>query len=285
LPEGEANRLIDDGTLTGLATYPVFLPREKYASQTKPCSPAHPDVPVLADENKHNGFTNFNNECYVPITAEALHNALAAGRARPASAARAVAGSFEIWAESSSQYAFVYDNRTKIDSIDTPYRQVILLDVAWDPPVHTRGGWWIPIGTPGGRWRISLTIILATVIAAVAGIRGGWRVLRRRATPIDTALAVMGFTVVTLTLVGNIFEIGENNRFRFMVEPITLAAGVWFATGLCRLVRRRYRRRQSTGGLPLVAGVAEAEPARLGPHGETVRVDAHGDAGEQPAVD
>ncbi len=264
LPDDVKQRLIADGTLTPLATYPVFLPTDKYAAVVAPCTPAHPDVAVLADPTKpSSGFENWNNECYLPITREALHNALAAARAEPRATGRAVVGSFQIWAESSSQYAFVYDNRLKIDAIDQPYRQLILVDIPWNPPVKTNAGWWIPIGTPGGRWRFSLTIVVLTIASVVAGLAALWHLLRRR-TPsagaaaddrgeqdptgaaavrgTDAAVAVIGFTVLMVTVVGNIFEIGENNRFRFMVEPITLVIGVWLLTRLIRAIATRRSR-------------------------------------------
>jgi hypothetical protein len=284
LPDDVKQRLIADGTLTPLATYPVFLPADKYAAVVAPCTPAHPDVPVLAEPTKpSSGFENWNNECYLPITREALRNALAAARAEPRATGRAVVGSFQIWAESSSQYAFVYDNRVKIDAIDTPYRQIVLLDVPWNPPVKTNAGWWIPIGTPGGRWRFSITIVVLTLASVIAGLGATWHLLRRRqagaldaAGPagtdadadadarsgsvpgsrdalasrgIDTAVAVIGFTVLAVTLVGNVFEIGENNRFRFMVEPITLVVGVWLLTGVARAIARRRRARDEPADL------------------------------------
>jgi len=231
LPTETRQRLVDEGVLTPLATYPVFLPTDTYTDVVAPCEREHPDIPVLADPTKPTtGRENFNDECFLPIYRESLDNALAAGWAEPGSAARAVFGSMQIWSESSSQYAFVYDNRLKIDGADTVYRQIVLLDVPYDPPVRTNAGWWIPIGTPGGRWRFSITVIVATAIAAVAGIRGVVRVARRRATATDAALAVIGITVVSVTVVGNLFEIGENNRFRFMVEPITFVALTWFLT-------------------------------------------------------
>lgn len=245
LPQGDRDQLIADGTLSPMAAYAVFLPIEKYDGVTPPCTPAHPDVPVLADPVKHNGPGNFNNECYVPITNEALRNAVKAARARPGGTARAIVGSFQIWGESASQYAFVYDNRLKIDGYDTAYRQLVLLDLPWDPPVKTNAGWWIPIGTPGGRWRISLTVVLASLAAVVVGVRGGWRVLRRRADPVDVALAAIGFTVLTVTIVGNVFEIGENNRFRFIVEPITFVVAAWLLTRAWQLGRARWAPRST----------------------------------------
>jgi len=153
----------------------------------------------------------------------------------------------QIWSESSSQYAFVYDNRLKIDGADTVYRQVVLLDIPYDPPVRTNAGWWIPIGTPGGRWRFSPTVIIATGIAALAGARALVRVARRRASGTDAALAVIGITVVTVTVVGNLFEIGENNRFRFMVEPITFIAFTWFIARVASRGRRWWQVRRERG--------------------------------------
>jgi hypothetical protein len=267
LPVETRQRLVDQGVLTPLATYPVFLPTETYAEVVAPCVRQHPDVPALAEPRKQTGRENFNDECYLPIYRESLDNAIAAARAEPGATARAVLGSMQIWSESSSQYAFVYDNRLKIDGADTVYRQLVLLDVPYDPPVKTNAGWWIPIGTPGGRWRFSLTVIAATAIAALAGARGVVRVLRRRATGTDAALAVIGVTVVAVTVVGNLFEIGENNRFRFMVEPITFVAFTWFVARLWVRARRWWTSRD---------GGRSAGPTEL---------DATTDVGTGPSTD
>jgi hypothetical protein len=241
LPVETRQQLIDEGVLTPLATYPVFLPTDTYKDVVGPCTRAHPDIPVLAEPTKRTGRENFNDECYLPIYRESLDNAVAAGRAEPVATARAVVGSMQIWSESSSQYAFVYDNRLKIDGADTVYRQVFLLDVPYDPPVKTNAGWWIPLGTPGGRWRFSITIIVATLATFVLGFRGVVRLARRRTgvDPVDVALATIGFTVLTVTVIGNLFEIGENNRFRFMVEPITLVVLAWLIQRAATWVRAR----------------------------------------------
>lgn len=246
LPPDVKQGLIDDGTLSRMANIPVFLPLENYAGEVPPCTPAHPDVPVLADPTKPTtGRENFNAECYLPVLREAQRNALAAARARPGDTVRAVVGSLQIWSESSSQYAFVYDNRQHVNTIDQWYRQLVLLDVPYDPPVKTNAGWWIPIGTPGGRWRFSMTIIVGTLVTIAFGLRGVWRVLRRRTSvePVDAALAVIGTTVAFVTVVGNVFEIGENNRFRFMVEPLTLIVLTWAAVQAARAVQRARQRR------------------------------------------
>jgi hypothetical protein len=238
LPEETRSQLIADGTLTPLAERPVFLPMDTYEDLMPPCTPAHPDVPVLAEEFKRTGRENFNHECYLPVYDEALDNAVAAARAEPRQTLRAVVGSFQIWGESSSQYAFVYPNRLEIDGFDAAYRRVVLLDVPYDAPVRTDAGWWIPLDRPDLRRRLSLTIVAATSVTVAAGVRGGWRALRGRASPVDAGLAVIGFTVLAVTLSGNLFEIGENNRFRFVVEPLTLAVFVWFLTRVAQRLPR-----------------------------------------------
>lgn len=245
LPAGRLDELIADGTVTPMARIPVQLSLESYAAETEPCTPAHPAVPVLAEERKSNGWENFNHECYLPITSEALDNAIAAGLADPENTARVWVASFQIWAEPSSLYAFVYDNRLEVQTADTWYRQVVLLDVPWDPPVTTDAAWYLPLGTPGQRWRISMTIIAGTLLAVGLGGRSGWRIARGRGGPRDAQLAVIGLTVLTVTLTGNLLEIGENNRFRFVVEPVTLVVFFASLTQAGRWGRARYRRAPS----------------------------------------
>jgi hypothetical protein len=240
-------RLIDDGTLTPMANIPVQLRLEAYAAETEPCTSSHPEVEVLTEPTKSNGWENFNAECYLPITREALDNAIAAGLAEPRNTARVWVGSFQIWAEPSSLYAFVHENRQEIEELDRWYRMLVLADVAWNPVVETNAGFYLPLGTPGGRWRISLTIIVGTLAAIALGGRSGWRIARGRGGPRDAQLAMIGFTVLAVTLTGNLLEIGENNRFRFVVEPVTLAVVVAVVTELVRRVRAALHRPDPLG--------------------------------------
>jgi hypothetical protein len=259
LPDDVRQRLIADGTVTPMANIPVQLGLDHYATETEPCTPAHPDIPVLADTHKRpipgspsTGWENFNNECYLPITREALDNAVAAGFAEPRNTARAWVGSFQIWAEPASLYAFVDVNRREIVDLDRWYRQTVLADVPWNPIVNTHAGFYLPLATPGGRWRMSLTVILGTIAAVALGGRSGWRLVRGRGSPRDAELAVIGFTVLAVTLTGNLLEIGENNRFRFVVEPVTLVVAAAVGAEALRRARALVDRRRA-GPSPEIA--------------------------------
>jgi hypothetical protein len=259
LPDDVRQRLITDGTLTPMANIPVQLSLDHYATETDPCTPSHPDVPVLTETHKRpvpgsppSGWENFNNECYLPIYREALDNAVAAGVAEPRNTVRAWVGAFQIWAEPASLYAFVDVNRREVVELDRWYRQVVLADVPWNRIVNTHAGSYLAFASPDLRFRISLTIILGTVAAVALGGRSGWRLVRGRGSPRDAQLAVVGFTILAVTLTGNLLEIGEDNRFRFVVEPITLAVAVAVAAELVRRTRAAVDRRRA-GTSPEIA--------------------------------
>lgn len=259
MPDDVRQGLIDDGTLSEAANFPIFLPYEDYAPIAPPCTPAHPDVPVLAETEKENGHINPNYECYLPLLDLYAKDSINAALHEPRYAVKAIIGSFQIWGESSSQYAFVHDNRQHIDDFDRYYRQFVLVDVPWNPPVKTDSGWWIPLERLPEfnevddldalaaleeqnidlRYRFSLTILFSTIAVGVLGIRSLWRRRNGPLTPIDGTLLMIAYQVVVITLIGNMFEIGENNRFRFMVEPITLVVGAWCLVQIARRLRAR----------------------------------------------
>jgi hypothetical protein len=223
-----------------------------------PCVVAHPDVPVLAEVNKRvapaegsDPIENFNHECLIARYQGLQSDALRITRAHPTWVARNVAGGTEIWASPSTLNPFVFTNRNTISGADEIHRRVVMLDVAWDPPVAIPTAWPVAVSAPDHSFHLSITMVLATLAVSAAAVVALARWRRRDATSL--AMLVGGGTVAFVTVAGNLFEYGENNRIRFVVEPLTLALA---AVVVAQVVRAVQQRRRAT----MDAGVAEGEP-------------------------
>ncbi|MCZ7677579.1 MAG: hypothetical protein M5U28_01895 [Sandaracinaceae bacterium] len=66
---------------------------------------------------------------------------------------------------------------------------------------------------PGWAWAVAMALALA--VAAVVASR------RRRGRATSATLLYCAMTIVWVSLVGNSLEVGENQRFRFLSEPLT----------------------------------------------------------------
>lgn len=60
---------------------------------------------------------------------------------------------------------------------------------------------------------------IVTAIALIAAVAIAWRRRRERVT--SATLLYCALTIVFVAVVGNSLEVGENNRFRFLSEPLT----------------------------------------------------------------
>ncbi|MCX7622004.1 MAG: hypothetical protein N2037_14325 [Acidimicrobiales bacterium] len=212
-----------------------------------PCGLHHPQVPAVARQYKHQGqlfdgapIENFNYECVIEQYAGLADESVRVLRAHPRWYVRNVVGSAELWATPASLTPFVYYNRQEIGSLDEWYRRLVLLDVAWDPPVAIPGAWPVALSAPDRRFHLSFTIVVATMVVSLAGLVG--LVQWRRRNCARLAVVIGGVTVGYVTAASIFLEFGENNRFRFIVEPLTfvLFAGVigWAIRRLLAIRRR-----------------------------------------------
>lgn len=90
---------------------------------------------------------------------------------------------------------------------------------------------------------------VAAFIAAMAGSAVFlWRHQRRLAEPAHLLVLFLAYNVAFVTLAGTLLEFGENNRFRFVVDPLVLLLAVFalrpLIKPLCRLCGVPERRRR-----------------------------------------
>jgi len=217
------------------------------------CTPKHPDVPAVADQYKRfqpnyggDPIANFNNECVIVKFDALQHDAITVAKARPKWVARNVGGSVEIWATPSSLNPFVFQNREKVAVPEEAYRRIVLLDTAWDPKIPIPNAWPVSLSAPDKRFHFSITILLSTTLVSIGALAVllGWR----RRSGARLAVLVGGATVAFATMAGTLFEYSENNRIRFVVEPLTLLLAVAILNFALRRVRQRRAAAPKPGG-------------------------------------
>jgi hypothetical protein len=118
------------------------------------------------------------------------------------------------------------------------------------PGVISTAGWGTPIyGTLEADANFSLTLVALSLVVVFASARAAWRLWRRVARPADLAVAVTGFVVLWTFASGIVFELGEQARFRTMVDPLVIAIGMWLiAPRAVALLRRRLTRTVDVDG-------------------------------------
>jgi hypothetical protein len=233
LPVDVRDRLVADGVIS--------------TDEPPDCDVDRADVAVLSEKFKRGWrgdeaqIRNFNYECLPPYFDDLADDALAAARAEPGWAAKGVLGSFEVWAGPATFYPGIVPNQRQIDRVETVYRRTVLLAVPWEPPVALPAAWGVGASAPDGRFHLSLTIVGATSLVLVGAVVvvAQWR--RRGLGPARAAYLMGAGTVAFVTLAGNVFEHGENNRFRFIVEPLTLVLAVAVVAACVRTWRDRRR--------------------------------------------
>jgi hypothetical protein len=237
LPTRALEALEEEGAVSELADHLPWLPLTSYPSAWRALPPGLPDdVAVLTEPTRTTGYPNFNHGAYIGIARTFREDAEVVLARRP-----------DVWWESTRRawrlyflpihdYTFFHAARQRagprMREIERIYERAYGADAfaewSWDepmPPLRLRPGW---------RWAWLLGVALLVGLGVV--LRDPRR--ERRAT-----VAFLIWTVVVVGLVGNSLELGENNRFRFLAQPLSwalLALALDRAlSGLARLAGRR----------------------------------------------
>jgi hypothetical protein len=198
LPPGQRKRLVQEGLASPLLRIDSFGPLDAYRGLVD--LPAPTGVPLLDRARKSNRRPNFNNLAYVSISRRYLEDVLDLVRKRPRVYWRGLKGAVH-------QYF--------LSVTDDPRLRPLLVPLGAYPRQWDR---WVY-----GRFEDTCLFVVAAIplllLHALAAIRGE---LRRPAP--DHArvalLAYLAFNVAYVTVASNAVELGENNRFRFTLEPL-----------------------------------------------------------------
>jgi hypothetical protein len=196
-----------------LAPYPVteaFRAIEDYDGLL-PIPPKR-GIPVLDENIKSTEAVNFNHRFYIPLSNMMMKDAINFIQAHPALYLDSVKQGLSIYFHSSSDYLLLKDKPTP--ALESWWERIFYgqlnsynenLDNRWkDDPRYV--GW---------------LLVVAYVAATAYGVN---TVLKKeKLDPVlVTVIAFMTFTIIYFTLTANFLDLGENNRFRFTLDPLVL---------------------------------------------------------------
>jgi hypothetical protein len=249
------DRAVDAGKISGLATERPWLSLADYRPWLDGCrsGSSHPAVAEQTKSIDALPVPNFNHECYLGLYRRSQDDALTMIFREPDQYVR---GRMVAVALSHAYLPLGQDDPgTSILGAEFP-------STSWMDRLYSivmvrsrvnvdMSGWNVPLVGERLSFSVVWLLVLGTVLAVVATVIaavGCWRAGRRHAPPAerDVVWLVAGFTILFVVLGGDLVELGENARFRSMLDPLVLALGVSVVADLVGRARR-WRRLAADG--------------------------------------
>ncbi len=215
----ERNSLCRQGVITDVSLQPPFSSLDKYPAIAD--SARRTGIPVLDARAKTSGAANYNNLAYIEVARRAGADAGRVLRARPVSYLRGLAAAWLAFFQPADVYLLLAPNRGHIEALADGVNTV-LGRFARRPDSALRRSDPVRYYARG-----LFSTLLLVLIAYLLVIIGGPAVLlfrRRLGRHFGPGLLLIWATVCYVAVVGNGIEVGENNRFRFTLDPLVLAA-------------------------------------------------------------
>jgi hypothetical protein len=236
-PRGKI-RLFENKAISKISTFSPWSPLEKYKPFIK--NPGKTGIPALDDEYKSKGAPNLNNIAYIDISRQYMKDSISIIANYPKIYLGGLKRSYSLYFFRPSSEYFVFnqkENRKQIRAFEDLYYIILLGKVPESkinklpPNMYVRfifgNGLFLLLWIP--------TIAVYCLYLLYKGL------LRRFSDPaFELTIIFMFTTIFYLTLVGNLFEHGENNRFRFVIEPFMIIITVLLIDDSLRWLRRKY---------------------------------------------
>ena len=212
IPGPERAALVTAGVLTPLARTHPFMPLEDYGVPLPPPT----GIPALdAPTKRGTQLPNFNHLAYVDLSRRYLAESWRAMRARPRAYLGAVKKAFVIFLAAPSERGLIARNRRHIEAYTRRYDRLFYAE---------RGG--IRFAMLGS-FLVSIAFVLTHLSSRAPSPRARAAVF-----------VFMGVTIVYVALTGTLLELGENNRFRFPIDPFLAMLVVLAASAAARKAAR-----------------------------------------------
>lgn len=211
-------RWVEEGILSPAARVRPFSPLSSYPRELV-AGPAR-GHPALDRIVKPGNYTNFNHGAYLRLNRLYLQDALTVLRRSPQTWLRSMGLAWMRYAIPPTQYGFVASNANAYAAVDRVYQLATGVPEAWTGARRREA-----LGDPGYLvHRIRWLYWAATFAAAGFAL---WR-LRRGADAGERAILLYCLAnAAWIAGVANALELGENQRFQVMAEPLHVVLIAW----------------------------------------------------------
>jgi hypothetical protein len=231
LPLEERRQLVAEGELSPLAsrdiTFDVPEQLPAYFARQAPTG-----IAVLDQPRKSTQHVNYHHLAYVAVSRDALHDALYVIEHHPRLYLRSIREAFLMFMRPAADYPYLRPNRDALEPWGRLYAHLFAGQLR-----YPKDPWFVR--EPG---TIGYVVLVAYVLSVAAGLTWLVRDKLRQGAAQHITLGFIWLNVMYVSFVGNALEIGENQRFRFVVQPLLI---VILAVLLTRLALARRHARPS----------------------------------------
>ncbi len=224
--------LYNAGEISEISLIKRFSEPGKYPDKYHHIPDKFKKIDILSQRRKKNGFVNYDYYPYIAISEKYSEDAVKVFLRRPFTLIKGLGRSWFGYFKSASDYGYLFKNSEEIQPAVNLYDYFLYGKI----PLNLTKYDFLPIRS-GRRHYFYLFLFLGLPLLYCYVIRsyinGG--PLENHAARTITALIL--FNIAFTALVGNSFETGENNRFRFMTDPLYTALAGYFLSDIIRKLK------------------------------------------------
>ena len=200
IPAADRRPYVERGELSRVSLIDPFSAPADYLPFVP--APRATGVPVLDRFVKSEGSRNLNNKIMIDVSRDYFRDSIHMVRVRPRAYARAIVDGGKLYLRPTKVGG---QNQSEIQGYEDVFNRVVLLQTRY----LVDFGW---------------TILAAHVFALVYGLRLTYRLLRRRivASVASVTLAYVWLTLAYTTVIVTFAQIAENDRIRFLLDPLVV---------------------------------------------------------------
>lgn len=223
IPLEERKQLVKAGKISNISLIKRFSAIDAYPEAFR-SGETYDHLPALVQTEKSTGGVNYNYAAYIRISQQYFEDALYSLTSRPDAVLRGMGRSWFAYFKSTSDFRY-FRGRTRAMGVDEVYDYLFYGKIPF--PLNQIGG--LPIYSEEELHFLYLFLMVGLPGLLYHGFRRVGKTLQKtpeEGHPLSPNQAWLVLylcsNILYVTLVGNCFEVGENQRFRFTIDAFYL---------------------------------------------------------------